>query len=267
VELALGEAHVWVLRPEPPKQLDEGTARAKDAFRVGLGGAAACALVAKYLGIETRELEVQRTCLICRDKTHGKPRVVTRGTSGSFCRLEINSTKACNQVWIAVARQRVGIDAEPVERAAEKLVPDVALNLTERSWCVAKRQMEDVRRLFLWTRKEAVLKLTGHGISVPPSSIGVLSRPPIASELAQTVQPWTWNFTHSAEGRRVAIASASPVVSVSMGETWRRVLVSLSSDQPVEVKLFGGVLYAPADGLDVRETEVDVVKDSGEIFV
>jgi 4'-phosphopantetheinyl transferase len=113
------------------------------------------------------QLRLDRTCPEC-GQPHGKPRLVGGGP-------EFSLTHSGGLVGVAVAEVPVGIDVEDLSR------PGLGRAVEEETLTPAERAMldgldADARHagfLRLWTRKEALLKASGTGLSVPPHQVPV----------------------------------------------------------------------------------------------
>ncbi|GII54376.1 hypothetical protein Pth03_27650 [Planotetraspora thailandica] len=135
--------------------------QARDQFALG------CALMrvaaGHHLGAAPGDVLVERRCVSCGGP-HGKPRIL--GDSG----LEISLSHTDGHVVCAVARGTpVGVD---VEDGATLMNGDLLAGdiLAPREAEVYRQLRPEHRRsalLTYWTRKEAVLKATGHGLRVP----------------------------------------------------------------------------------------------------
>ncbi|MGA8117947.1 MAG: 4'-phosphopantetheinyl transferase superfamily protein [Actinocatenispora sp.] len=127
------------------------------------------ALGSRYLGRPPEKIEVARQCQLCDDPHHGRPFLVDADG------LEYSVSHSGTLVVIAYSRDcRVGLDTEQVDRRLDVatmkdrvLAPEEAREVTGSD---AQRRAAFLR---LWTRKEAVLKLTGHGLSVPLADVVV----------------------------------------------------------------------------------------------
>ncbi len=71
---------------------------------------------------------------------------------------------------LAVSDLPVGVDVEKIAPLRASLPPRV-LTETERAWMAPDPER---RFAFLWTRKEAALKWSGHGITLPMRDLSVL---------------------------------------------------------------------------------------------
>ncbi|MFF8287768.1 4'-phosphopantetheinyl transferase family protein [Streptomyces sp. NPDC016309] len=178
-----GECHVWIAdavrEPSPSllELLDDrersrygAFVRAADRALYLTAHALLRELVAAQLGTAPGEVRFVHECRHCdRPEPHGKPRVA--GSS-----LEPSLSHSGERVAVALSLAGpVGVDLEEVAedgRAAE-LAP-VVLAPAERAWLerlpAAERTPGFVR---YWARKEAVLKATGDGLTVPPALLTV----------------------------------------------------------------------------------------------
>lgn len=88
---------------------------------------------------------------------HGKP--ILRGEAG-IC---FNISHCANAVACVVSDSEVGIDVERRGRFMDGLARDVCNDMEYR--CIMESEDPDMAFTSLWTRKEAMLKLTGAGVS------------------------------------------------------------------------------------------------------
>jgi 4'-phosphopantetheinyl transferase len=183
------ECHVWtVTGPEldaTPEHLlsllDPGeTARAeryrdRSAHRLFVASRAAQRVLAgEYLGREPAEVVIDRHCPHCGDDAHGRPRLA--GVDGG---LDFSVAHTEGMLLIAyVSHGLVGVDVEAADRDVSRGKLDrligFALTPAEASLVSAVPEARRAAAFHrLWTRKEAALKLTGHGLTVPLRSIDV----------------------------------------------------------------------------------------------
>ena len=180
---APGTCHVWWARvddvaPEHGELLDGADtarlarlARPDDRARSTVAWAVARLVLAAAAGGSPADLRFDRTCAVCGGP-HGKPRLV--GTP------DLQFSIAHTAGWAAVAVGRdapVGVDVEQVGPWAESDLDDVArlaLAPVERA-VLAGRPAEERAVAFTtyWTRKEAVVKAVGTGLSTPPAELVV----------------------------------------------------------------------------------------------
>lgn len=149
-----------------------------------LAGHAALRLVlAAHLQRPARDIRFSTVCRYC-GRDHGKPRL-----QGADEDLEFSLSHSGFRAVLAVARGLpLGIDVEHVkpERDRASLIAAV-LSESERP-AIEDLPAPEQGRAFLryWTRKEALLKATGHGLAVAPASITVT-----AHDEAPALISWT----------------------------------------------------------------------------
>lgn len=136
--------------------------------------AAQRALAAAYLGRRPSELHIDRTCRYCGDPGHGRPRIAGEND------LDFSVTHCGELLLLAyVSHGRVGVDAEAADREVGRgrgagRLADYALTQAEAGLVrAAPQKSRSAVFCRLWTRKEAVVKLTGHGIFAPLRTIEV----------------------------------------------------------------------------------------------
>lgn len=119
------------------------------------------------------EIEVDRSCTLCTSgKKHGKPRIAG---------VNFNMSQVNPLVVGAFSRNPstvLGVDVETMDARLFSGFARLALSDEERAFYerVAQERPASALRLLslaLWTAKEAVLKATGHGLSVVPSLVRV----------------------------------------------------------------------------------------------
>lgn len=119
------------------------------------------------------EIEVDRSCTLCTSgKKHGKPRIA--GVNFNMSQVNPLVVGAFSRNSSAV----LGVDVETLDARLFSGFARLALSNEERSFYerVAQERPAPVLHLLsvaLWTAKEAVLKATGHGLSVVPSLVRV----------------------------------------------------------------------------------------------
>lgn len=140
--------------------------------------------------------------------------------------LHFNVAHADELAVIAVSSSRVGVDVEPVEptRLDPGLV-GVACSTIEAE-ALGRLAVEDQALAFLrlWTAKEAYLKATGEGLSVPPSSVEVAwSRPEEAAPVRLAGDPspghWWVRELHPSAGFIGAVAGEGPDWEIRLRST------------------------------------------------
>lgn len=119
------------------------------------------------------EIEVDRSCTLCTSgKKHGKPRIA--GVNFNMSQVNPLVVGAFSRNASAV----LGVDVETLDARLFSGFARLALSDEERAFYerVAQERPAPVLHLLsvaLWTAKEAVLKATGHGLSVVPSLVRV----------------------------------------------------------------------------------------------
>lgn len=117
----------------------------------------------RYLGRPPEEVCIGRRCALCQDPTHGRPYLVGGGPDFSV------SHSGTLVALAYITGHRVGVDVEALDRRTN---PD---DLAEHVLAPAERSsvtgLPDFLRL--WTRKEATVKLTGHGLTAPLPAVSV----------------------------------------------------------------------------------------------
>ena len=119
------------------------------------------------------EIEVNRSCTLCTSgKKHGKPRIA--GVNFNMSQVNPLVVGAFSRNPSAV----LGVDVETLDARLFSGFARLALSNEERAFYerVAQERPAPVLHLLsvaLWTAKEAVLKATGHGLSVVPSLVRV----------------------------------------------------------------------------------------------
>jgi 4'-phosphopantetheinyl transferase len=122
------------------------------------------ALGSRLLGITARQVAFDRRCAYCGHDKHGKPRVAQAR------QIDYSVSHSGTLVALAYApRGRVGLDLEADERLIDPdmLLPRVATTAERQALVVLPAETRRAAFMRLWTRKEAVVKLTGHGLALP----------------------------------------------------------------------------------------------------
>jgi len=161
------------------------------------------ALIGRYASRDAADLAF-------RYGEHGKPSLDRDDAS----HIEFNVAHTGDVALIAVSRDRcVGIDVETVRPresldaiATRYFAPD------ECEWIFAATQREDAFYT-LWTRKEAVLKAIGCGISVELARIQVVPERPVCCDDA-TFGTWDLHDLPALPGAVAALAAAPGIESV-----------------------------------------------------
>lgn len=217
-----GTCHVWPIavadRPQwtallPPDELERATQfRVPGPRHIFTTSRAAQRLVlAHYLGLDPHDVKIARGCEHC-GKDHGRPRV--EGAPLDF-------SVSHSQRWLLIAvvgTGRVGVDLEDLD--ARRSLDDVAAHtLSLREKYRFSQVPPDERGawfLRLWTRKEATVKLTGHGLATELDRLDVID--PVA-EITEPPAGWPAGPIHLTDlptGPRqpAALASTEPVTEI-----------------------------------------------------
>ncbi|WP_158250951.1 4'-phosphopantetheinyl transferase superfamily protein [Cryobacterium sp. Y82] len=125
---------------------------------------AAVALVCSARGPVT----IEQRCEHCGG-AHGRPRVLAPSA------VHVSLSRAGHTVAVAVSLVgQIGVDIESVTAVGRAGFDDVAFNATERTALAAVPIGErDRARARIWTTKEALLKLSGQGLTVDPRELTV----------------------------------------------------------------------------------------------
>ncbi|MEU0061586.1 4'-phosphopantetheinyl transferase superfamily protein [Streptomyces sp. NPDC006334] len=159
----------------------EAIARADDRGRFLLGCALSRIALGELLGVSPAEVPLRRVCPRCGGP-HGKPRLAVPHGS-PFADVDFSVTHSGDVVGVAVARgANVGLDVEESGSGAALDVDTVApVALTDAEIAALNAHPPAERAsafLRMWTRKEAVLKALGVGLTVPLRRLEV-SVPPL----------------------------------------------------------------------------------------
>jgi 4'-phosphopantetheinyl transferase len=144
-----------------------------DADRMLVGVALAKTVVAALLGTAAREVVFDRTCARC-GAPHGKPRLV--GADGP---VHFSTSHSGQLVGVAVSTQApVGVDVERLaaRRHLEATARGVLTEQEFRAWTALPPARRGPALVLAWTRKESLLKATGHGLGLPLDRLGLAER-------------------------------------------------------------------------------------------
>ncbi len=197
-----------------------------DGDPVAAAWALAGVVLAQHLGVDAAQLRFTRTCRACGRTDHGKPTLV--GLPGRPA-VQFSLSHSGDRVAVGVTEAgSVGVDVEAESATRFSGFGDVALSPAEaavvRSLPAPRRPAAQAR---YWTRKEAVLKATGHGLTIDPASIEV-SAPDGYPRLlrwsgAGTIPAVTLFDVEVGPGYAACVAVASPSpLSVSVSDVTDR---------------------------------------------
>lgn len=141
-------------------------------------------VLAGYLSLTPGEVQLARACCTQCGKPHGRP-IVRSDPS-----LHYSLSHTDGMAVVAVSRGWVGVDIEPAgRRIAAELLP--LLHPAERTAVLAvPGRYRDRAFLHCWTRKEALVKATGTGLTQEPSDI-LVGLGPGFDGLADVAGGWT----------------------------------------------------------------------------
>lgn len=112
-------------------------------------------ILASALGIETPKV------LKYAEHEHGKPYLK------DYPNLHFNLSHSGDYALVGVAEQAIGVDIEQQADRDEIALAKRFFSRDECQWIAAKPKAEQQKAFFtLWTRKEAVIKLTGLGLQM-----------------------------------------------------------------------------------------------------
>jgi len=190
-----------------------------DALRHLLGRALLRTVLARELGEQTLPASLPTN-------PWGKPQLPGNG-------LEFSISHAGDAVWVAITRGiAVGIDVETIAACAQPHELASMLHPDERS-AIHSQPPEEARLHFLrcWTRKEAVTKALGKGLSCPLDSFSVATGPKPRDWLhrSPTTPPseWTCVDLPAEEGYHLSLAAMSPGLSFDILHVDDRTAASL----------------------------------------
>jgi 4'-phosphopantetheinyl transferase len=127
-------------------------------------------VVAGLLGVDPAQVTLDRSCRHCGDPKHGKPHPVVAGEPAP---LDLSTSHAGNLVAVAVAAAGtpVGVDVESAERSVDW--PRLARAVfADAEWQeTAAAPDPTLARWRGWTRKEAAVKASGHGLAAGLSAV------------------------------------------------------------------------------------------------
>jgi 4'-phosphopantetheinyl transferase len=143
---------------------------ASDRDRFTLGVALSRLVLGAHLNMAPTRVVINRSCVRCSNP-HGRPRLAI------ICGLDFSISHANNLISVAItlssgghgSRSRlVGVDVEHVVKLREPSLPNAVLSAVERAAFDQLDATNKVAAFFrYWVRKEALLKATGDGLSVP----------------------------------------------------------------------------------------------------
>jgi 4'-phosphopantetheinyl transferase len=211
-----GELHIWAAflgkNPLPSDYYLTGDEHQRmqrfhfehDRLMYGFAQGLLRIILAGYLRISPRDIKYMRT-------EYGKPYLELGKEDAG---LEFNLSHSGEAVMIAITKGNpIGVDVEQV-----KPLPD--LDQVARNYFSAAEQadlfsLEGPARIEgfyrCWTRKEALIKASGEGLSMPLDSFQVSLLPGTPPELVKSVNSSTWMLLNIEPAPGYAAAAAAPV--------------------------------------------------------
>ncbi|HET9895827.1 MAG TPA: 4'-phosphopantetheinyl transferase superfamily protein [Streptosporangiaceae bacterium] len=170
-------------------------------------------VLGSYLGCPPGEVRIARDCLLCGGD-HGRPYVPGAG-------FDFSVSHTTGWLLIAVVGAgRVGVDIESltVARSVEELAHRVLSPAEQDEFLPVPRADRSGWFLRAWTRKEAAVKLTGHGLIVTLSDLEVSGPTVVVSPVPAQ---WPAEPIHLLDipcgpELRAAIATTAPVSTLRM---------------------------------------------------
>lgn len=181
--------------------------RQLDATRHLVGRALVRALLARELGLASLAAEFTLN-------PWGKPMLPA-------CAWAFNIAHAGQHVWVALGRGAdVGIDVEAEDAASDPYAESAVLHLAERTALLQlNRRAAQLAFLRCWTRKEAIVKALGEGLSRPLSSfrvdLGDAPRDWLAEAPLATVAGWTVADLPLGAGYHASVAATAPGLPIA----------------------------------------------------
>jgi 4'-phosphopantetheinyl transferase len=143
-------------------------------------------VLAAHSGAVAPAIRFSTICRFC-GATHGKPRL--EDGAGA---LEFSLSHSGLYAVVAVCRAvPLGIDVEQVkpERDRTRLIEGVLSDVERRAIEALPAEQQGLAFLRYWTRKEAMLKATGHGLAVPLKSVTVSAHDAAPALLSWAAEP------------------------------------------------------------------------------
>ncbi|WP_245592453.1 4'-phosphopantetheinyl transferase family protein [Actinomadura rifamycini] len=197
------EPHMRDLLPAAERDRYDRFARAEDKARFVTGRFLARTVLAARTGLAPASIAFTTECPHC-GADHGKPRLPGHD-------VDFSLSHSGDRVVLAVADGvQVGVDVErESDRDIDRLA-EMVLAAPERD-ALAALTPEGRKRAFhvYWSRKEAVLKATGHGLAAPMTALH-LSPPDTAPELL------SWDDDKAVGSVRLADLSPGPGYAASL---------------------------------------------------
>jgi 4'-phosphopantetheinyl transferase len=163
-----------------------------DRARTLVGIALAKTVLAGMVGAPPADIRFDRTCPRC-ERPHGKPRLAEPAAP-----IHLSVSHSGDRICVAVTTcAPVGVDVEAISalRHLERTARAVLTDAEFRRWTTLPPGRQDTELVRAWTRKESLLKATGHGLALPMDGIELVRRDGVLH-----VQRWpdgeTWPRAH-----------------------------------------------------------------------
>jgi 4'-phosphopantetheinyl transferase len=184
---------------------------AKDAFVASR--VAQRQILGRYLGCPPEAVTIARDCRHC-GKGHGRPYV-------AGAPVDFSVSHSAGWLLVAVVAQGlVGVDLERVsdDRAVDELANRVLGPAEQEQFLMVLRDERPGWFTWAWARKEAALKLTGHGIAGPMSGLNVTGP---TAEVSPPPSGWPTELIHlrdvpATPDLRAALATTAQLAAVLM---------------------------------------------------
>ncbi len=165
-----------------------------------------------YLGLAAGDIAIARDCRHCGED-HGRPYITGAA-------LDFSVSHAGGFVVVAVVGEgKVGVDIEAVThaRGSEDLARQVLGPAEQEQFLMVPRAGRAATFVRLWSRKEAAVKLTGHGLAASLRQLDVTGEAAVAygQPAGWPADPIYLRDLPTGEGLAGALATTVPVRSVS----------------------------------------------------
>jgi 4'-phosphopantetheinyl transferase len=184
---------------------------AKDAFVASR--VAQRRVLGRYLGCAPEAVTIARDCRHC-GKGHGRPYI-------SGAPVDFSVSHSAGWLLLAVvADGLVGVDLECVSeaRSVDELANRVLGAAEQEQFLMVRRDQRPGWFIWAWARKEAALKLTGHGIAGPLSGLNVTGATAVVSPPPSgwPAEPIHLRDVPATPELRAALATTAPLRTVLM---------------------------------------------------
>ena len=152
--------------PEPVHAAAERHRHEEDRLSYRASHAVFRLMAAQALGVDpslAATLPVTRSCSTCGSAKHGKPEI-------AGVELSLSRSSGTVMVGSAPVGHPIGVDIERIPAHVFKGFDAYTLSTSERK---RLRPDDTGARLQLWVGKEALLKATGHGLTVEPHNLTI----------------------------------------------------------------------------------------------